>query len=155
MAPMPNFPLSFGWNWSAIVWFLTAPLFVLAFLVFVGSSVGALLPFVVFGLLASIGSAYYVYGYLRFAVKGPSFVLTPDGVTFAGNNLRWQEILAIDYATSGRTPRIRFRQTDSTVTGFSIFDQFYGKASVSAYFISDPDSLVGWSRRMKEEFRQD
>lgn len=155
MAPMPDLPLSFGWNWWAIVLFLTVPLFVLALLIFVGSSVGASLPIAAPGLFAFIGSAYYVYGYLRFALRGPSFVLAPDGVTFAGNNLHWQDILAIDYVPYGRTPYIRFRQTGSTVTGFSTLDQFYGKTSVSAYFISDPDSLVGWSRRLKEEFRQD
>lgn len=150
-APLPQLPLSFRWNWWGITLFMAIPFFVLAFFVFVVVSVGTMVQIAVLGLLPFIGSAYYVYGYLRFALKGPSFILDTDGIEFAGHYLRWRDVSVIDYVPSGRTPRIRFQNTDSQATGFSIFDQFYGKTSVSAYFISDPDSLVGWSRRLKEE----
>lgn len=154
LAPLSRLPLSFGWNWWGIVLFMVVPLAILALLFLIGSSVRASLPITAPGFLAFIAAAYYVYGYLRFALRGPSFILTADGITFAGNYLPWQDVLAIDYAPSGRTPSIRFRQTDSQVSGFSIFDQFYGKTSVSAFFIADSDSLVAWSRRLKEECRK-
>jgi hypothetical protein len=153
-APLPRLPLSFGWNWWGIVLFMVAPLAILALLFLIGSSVRASLPVAAPVFFAFIAAAYYVYGYLRFALGGPSFILTADGITFAGNYLPWQDVLAIDYVPSGRTPSIRFRQTDSQVSGFSMFDQFYGMTSVSAFFIADPDSLVAWSRRLKEEFRK-
>lgn len=114
-------------------------------------SVGAVVSIALPGLFAFIVSAYYVYGYLRFSLKGPSFILDSDGIEFAGHRLRWRDVSAIDYSPSGRTPTIRIRNTDPRATGFSMFDQFCGKTSVSAYLIADPDSLVGWSRRLKEE----
>lgn len=155
VAPLPRLPLSFRWNWWGIGLFMAIPLFILALVLFVGYSVSASLPIAAPGVLACAASAYYVYGYVRFALRGPSFTLEAGGISFAGNYLRWQDVLAIDYVPSGRTPRIRFRQTASEVAGFSVLDQFYGKTSVSSYFISDPDSLVGWSRRLKEESEKD
>ena len=150
-APLPQLPLSFRWNWWAIVLFMVIPCFILAFSVFVVVSIGATVLIAWPGFLTFIALAYYVSGYLRFALKGPSFILDAGGIEFAGQYLRWRDVSIIDYLPSGRTPLIRFRNTDARTAGFSTFDQFYGKTSVSAYFISDPDTLVGWSRRLKEE----
>ena len=150
-APLPQLPLSFRWNWWGIVPFMAIPIFAIALSVFVAFSVDTTVLIAWPGFLAFIASAYYVYGYLRFALKGPPFILDAGGIEFAGHYLHWRDVSAIDYATSGRTPLIRFRNTDTRTTGFSTFDQFGGKTSVSAYFISDPYTLVGWSRRLKEE----
>lgn len=150
-APLPQLPLFFHWNWWGIVAFMAVPVFILAVSVLVAVSVGTTMQIAAPGLLASIAAAYYVYGYLRFALKGPSFILKADGIEFAGHCLRWRDVSAIDYVPTGRTPRLRFRNTDSQAAGFSILDQFHGKTSISAYFVSDPDSLVGWARRFKEE----
>jgi hypothetical protein len=150
-APLPQLPLSFQWNWWGIAIFMAIPVVILAVSVLVVVSVGMPMQIAVPGLLASVAAAYYVYGYLRFALKGPSFILKADGIEFAGHYLRWRDVSAIDYFPAGRTPRIRFQSSDSQAAGFSIFDQFYGKTSVSACFVSDPDSLVGWARRFREE----
>jgi len=149
--PLPQLPLSFQWNWWGIVTFMAIPVFILAVSVLLVVSAGTTMQIAAPGLLAFIAAAYYVYGYLRFALKGPAFILEADGIEFAGRYLRWRDVSAIDYVPSGRTPRIRFRNTDSQAAGFSILDQLYGKTSVSAYFVSDPDSLVGWARRLREE----
>ena len=153
MAPLPQLPLSFQWNWWGIVLFMVISAIPVVLFWLIGVVVGAKASMEFLCLLAFIAPAYYVYGYLRFSLKGPAFVLDADGISFAGNYLLWRDVSEIDYVLSGKTPNIRFRNTGSKVKGFSILDQLYGKTSVSARFISDPDSLVGWSRRLKEKSR--
>jgi hypothetical protein len=151
VAPLPHLPLSFGWNWWGIVLSMAVPIFILGLFWIIGASVGTTALFVVPGLLAMILPVYYVCGYLRFALRGPSFVLDANGVAFAGSYLLWRDVSAIDYVTSGRAPHIRFRHIGAQATGFSIFEQFFETTAFSTYLISDPDGLVGWSRRLKEE----
>jgi hypothetical protein len=151
LAPLPHLPLSFRWDWWALVLFMALSVFSLALTVFVCAKVGPMWPMVIPMAPAIIGFAYHVYGYLRFAVKGPSFILDATGIAFAGHYLHWRDVSSIDYEPSGRTPFLRFRHTGGDLRGFSAFDQFNGKTSFSAFFISDPDELVGWSRRLQGE----
>ena len=88
-APLPQLPLSFQWNWRGIVIFMAIPVFILAFSMLVTLSVGTTMQIAGPGLLIFIAATYYMYGYLRFALKGPSFILKPDGIEFAGHCLRW------------------------------------------------------------------
>jgi hypothetical protein len=153
MDSLPHLPLLFQWNWWGITLFMVTPAIPIAMVAVIfrtGPLVDAM-AVIAIPLLAAISSAYYVYGYLRFALKGPSFVLDADGIAFAGRFFPWRDVTRIDYMPSGRTPSIRFRLTGSEAKGFSVFDQFYGKTSISARFISDPAGLVKWSRRLKEE----
>ena len=150
LAPLPALPLSFRWNWSILAFFIALSVFAFALASFVCIDAYLLRPMVIPMLPAIIGLAYYVCSYLRFAVKGPCFVLDATGIAFAGHYLHWRDVSSIDYEPSGRTPMVRFRHTDGDVGGFNAFDQFYGKTSVAALFIDDPDALVGWSRRLKE-----
>jgi hypothetical protein len=149
-APMPALPMTFGWNGWGFGFFSAVPLVILAVGLLVVRSAGSVgLGILLPGVAAAIASSAHVGGYLRFALRGPSFVLDAQGLSFAGQRLAWQQVSSIDYMPGGRTPRIRLRQSGPAVDGFSAFDQFYGKTSVSTYFIADPDALVGWARRLK------
>jgi len=152
-AVMPELPISFHWNWWALGVFTAIPVFILVFTLGVGVAVGPNWPIVLPGLPVFLAAVSHVHRYLRFASKGPSFVIDAQGITFAGQYLRWRDIRSIDYLPESRTPFIRFRNDDSQARGFSMFDQFYGKTSVSTTFIDKPDELAAWSQRLLEGWR--
>lgn len=152
VAPLPQLPLLFQWNWSGIISTIIIGVLILPLIsLLVAYGVPTLIFAAASGVVSFIVYGFWVSGYLLFALKGPSFILDADGIEFAGHHLPWCNVESIEYTPSGRTPNIRFRNTDSKAKGFSIIDQFYGRTSISANFISDPDSVVGWSRRLKLE----
>ncbi|MBV8634301.1 MAG: hypothetical protein JO002_07410 [Burkholderiaceae bacterium] len=160
--PLPPLPMQFAWRgWGlgmmAFFWLaLWIPFNALLFAAMLNASqsykVGpiSILFFLLLGVFLIVVTAVSVsrvLGLVRLYFAGAAFLLSSDGISYAGNYFHWNDISAIRYETNGKGgSSVVFDLQGRKVKWFRILQRSY--ISVPTIAIKDPDGLVGYARRL-------